>query len=649
MTTLIPKFDFKNGGTTPAGAINRPINEKLEEVYSVKDFGAVGDGTTDDTAAINAVFAAASNAGYTTVTSKPSGKIIFPPGVYKITNQITLPQLINIIIEGQGSCSIVYGGTADGTKAMFRAQASATVSFDRCQMNNILLSANGLAGYCFVNGGSSGATYHSTWSFNNTTFSQATKIGVIIGSETGSIDIDSYQVNFWQCAWERSPIGVYVNAANAYGPLIERGYFADTFGPAPAGQVINHVRAAMPGDCRIYNTYFSALATNPATIDPITGSAVLDSNIYAVSFSEFGTISDCLTEECRFLQVLGTGQAYSQVTVSAIGTNDSRNADAQGRNLNWNLGTAAYSVYNAGNLAMYNCQFGSSNTDANGYRRFYNNSTLTIDEGAAYSSFLGVYGQMIHGTTSFIDYVNGTNTSTIPLTANWNFSKWQDANTLLDGITVSNGSSGVSTLDLSTSHTKYAPYTAKVAVTVASTTYASGLQIVSRPTAQKMTLVVVGYATTFNGLNCFKNSVGMTPIGTSDGNLFFIYNADTSQFVGSVTYDVNLTYSNDIFGCIVGLPTGQTGTYYYQVLGFIPGKWDIADITAMLPFLGTNNTPLNGKNEQHFGTAAPTAGLWYQGDVVWNSAAASGSQAGWMCVSGNGTSAGTWKAMANLA
>ena len=40
MTTLIPQFDLKNGGSTPTGAINRAINLKLQEFVSVLDFGA---------------------------------------------------------------------------------------------------------------------------------------------------------------------------------------------------------------------------------------------------------------------------------------------------------------------------------------------------------------------------------------------------------------------------------------------------------------------------------------------------------------------------------------------------------------------------------------------------------------------------------
>ena len=78
MTTLIPKVDFKNGGTTPAGAINRPINEKLQEIVSVKDFGAKGDGTTDDAAAITAAIAAMTTGGI----------LYFPTGSYVVASTI---------------------------------------------------------------------------------------------------------------------------------------------------------------------------------------------------------------------------------------------------------------------------------------------------------------------------------------------------------------------------------------------------------------------------------------------------------------------------------------------------------------------------------------------------------------------------------
>ena len=85
MTTLIPKFDFKNGGSTPIGAINRSIYEKLSDTISVKDFGAIGNGSTDDTSAIQAAI----NANY-------GSTIYFPAGNYLISSALNITAPISL-------------------------------------------------------------------------------------------------------------------------------------------------------------------------------------------------------------------------------------------------------------------------------------------------------------------------------------------------------------------------------------------------------------------------------------------------------------------------------------------------------------------------------------------------------------------------
>jgi hypothetical protein len=68
------KLSFTQAGT---GATVRTVDSKLKDIVSVKDFGAVGDGTTDDTAAIQAAIAYAG--AYTAAT------LVFPGGAYAVT------------------------------------------------------------------------------------------------------------------------------------------------------------------------------------------------------------------------------------------------------------------------------------------------------------------------------------------------------------------------------------------------------------------------------------------------------------------------------------------------------------------------------------------------------------------------------------
>lgn len=75
-------------------------------VVNVLDYGAVGDGATDDTAAIQAAINAVNNGTY-------SGAVFFPAGVYKITNSLTIGNISSSVarpieIFGEGMASQIH-------------------------------------------------------------------------------------------------------------------------------------------------------------------------------------------------------------------------------------------------------------------------------------------------------------------------------------------------------------------------------------------------------------------------------------------------------------------------------------------------------------------------------------------------------------
>jgi len=75
--TTSSTFQASKNGITLTGALPRLISDGFGDLPTVKDFGAVGDGTTDDTAAFTAAIAAS-----------PTG-VAVPAGSYKITGTVT--------------------------------------------------------------------------------------------------------------------------------------------------------------------------------------------------------------------------------------------------------------------------------------------------------------------------------------------------------------------------------------------------------------------------------------------------------------------------------------------------------------------------------------------------------------------------------
>ena len=88
--------------TNPGAGTSRALNSKLSDVVSVKDYGAYGDNSHDDTAAINYTIAAVQNTG--------GGTVYFPAGTYKVSAPITI-NYAYVTLQGTGSHGSVIAPT----------------------------------------------------------------------------------------------------------------------------------------------------------------------------------------------------------------------------------------------------------------------------------------------------------------------------------------------------------------------------------------------------------------------------------------------------------------------------------------------------------------------------------------------------------
>jgi hypothetical protein len=122
---------FLQSGT---GAVTRTAQAKMRDVVSVKDFGAVGDGVTDDTAAFNAA-----------LNASTSMNVIFvPPGnTYRITSTLNIVGNKTLVGADSGSqnfqAAYIYHDPAS-TGPLFQVQ---TPSNGVCIKNLTITGGNG--------------------------------------------------------------------------------------------------------------------------------------------------------------------------------------------------------------------------------------------------------------------------------------------------------------------------------------------------------------------------------------------------------------------------------------------------------------------------------------------------------------------------
>jgi hypothetical protein len=107
---------YNEGGV---GAVDRTVEDRLRDYVSVKDYGAVGDGVTDDTAAIQAAMDAASD----------GNALFFPKGRYVVSSTINCIRE-HFRLFGESSPSQNASNQQEGSVLEFSQTATQGIIFD---------------------------------------------------------------------------------------------------------------------------------------------------------------------------------------------------------------------------------------------------------------------------------------------------------------------------------------------------------------------------------------------------------------------------------------------------------------------------------------------------------------------------------------
>jgi hypothetical protein len=130
LTTLSPIYTATGGG-----GVGRTFASKFGDSPSVKDYGAVGDGIVDDTAAIQAAINAC--------TARPtlSARLYVPSGNYKITSGLTATN--GLIMFGDGSLTTQITCTSNVTAFTGFTMTATTVDIWGAVVKGIRMVCNG--------------------------------------------------------------------------------------------------------------------------------------------------------------------------------------------------------------------------------------------------------------------------------------------------------------------------------------------------------------------------------------------------------------------------------------------------------------------------------------------------------------------------
>ena len=610
--------DASSVSYTPSGtgAVTTNVRDKLRESVSVKDFGAKGDGVTDDSAAIQAAITAAA--------AQPSADLHWPDGDYSITAELVAASMEYAAWRAVGDVNIIWNGATDSTKAMLRITITASREWHHNTIGRFNFNANRKAGFCVVleggagGGGTANTGGHNRW--NDCSFEGATVANFLLGDndEPYADDLDSSK-NLWDhCTFYNAQYNFKQNALNTVGNTLR----SCVFGSNLTDVVLQHVRNVRGVGLLIDNPEFGAIGNY--TNDDCT-------SVFAKNATHIRSV---YMEESRLLLV-EDGANYNDRTyiVDGVHVNDSRN-DA-----NLNRRYFIRQVTNGRQLSLKNAQLGVSGALCP-IRLLYWAGPADFENVDLHGGHL--IGESVAGFANPLWSVDGVRPWEVEsLTANWDFARWLDSVGLPTGDTPavwaqSPGAGATLEVTATATNARYGVRVALLNVTVAGTT-ASGLTA----NINKNGYITVVFSGKVNAQATLPRIVvGGTDITTT---VSFDEAGDLNgtRFVAWGEADLRGN-NNSTIAVRIGIKENLTGSMHVDTAVVLPFRVRAGMAPAFITARPDQKRPA-----VYTHTAAPTWGTWERGDIIWRSDATAAGPPGWICtVAGT---PGTWKAMANIA
>lgn len=252
-----------------------------EVFVSVKRFGAKGDGSADDTAAIQAAINSLS----------AGGTVYFPNGTYLVSADLTVPS--GITLKGDTASVVERMPNALTTYYIFRVLESSNVHFENLFINGEREKHEGTAGEWGMGIGFEAA---ENCSVRNCTISDCWGDGIYIGSH-GSVGCKNITVDGVKIDYARRN---GISVINADGLMITDCDIRNTSGTAPQ-----------------YGICFECNADTDSVRNASVTRCVFTDNKYGVGFSGADNVYEVSVDGCTFN---GTNGVYvSRTTTDNVG------------------------------------------------------------------------------------------------------------------------------------------------------------------------------------------------------------------------------------------------------------------------------------------------------------------------------------------